>query len=351
MFLAVHAVPGEALAQLDHRCRARLAEQLVELHHRFGHGASLAYGLHTGRVQILLGTENGLARLDRDGHLDWIAKGRVRTINGQWAIIDDAVVAIDEPPTGVHVDPAPLCLASTAAGVLVGTAQARLFVIAPGSQVATPVDSFDRIPTRSQWYTPWGGPPDTRSIARTVDGAALVNVHVGGVWRDAGDGRWTEVIDVESDTHHVVAVDNTLVVAAAVGFGESDDNGRSFTFTTAGLHDSYCRAVAVADGHVLVTASDGPFTKTAAVYRRPLESDAPFVKCERGLPEWFEDNIDTFQLAARRSHVVIGTYDGRVFVSNDAGASWDAVADDLGPIHAVRSAEKGNRGARAGPLH
>jgi hypothetical protein len=197
------------------------------------------------------------------------------------------------------------------------------------------VQSFDQIPTRDQWYTPWGGPPDTRSIARTADGAALVNVHVGGVWRDGGDGSWTEVIDVDSDTHHVLAVDHDVVVAAAVGFGRSEDNGRTFRFTTHGLHASYCRAVAIANGYVLVTASTGPFTKQGAVYRRPLDSDEPFVRCVNGLPEWFEDNIDTFQLSARGAEVAIGTYDGRLFHSRDAGASWTQLADGLDPIRCV----------------
>ena len=302
-----------------------------------GHGASFAYNPHTGSVQILLGTANGLARLDgapaRD--LEWLTKGDVRTIGGRWAIVDEAVVAVDEPDLVIPVDPKPLCLAATAAGVLVGTAEARLFVLPPGARTAEPVRSFDQIPTRDQWYTPWGGPPDTRSIARTADGAALVNVHVGGVWHDRGDDTWSEVIDVDADTHQVLAVDHRVVVAAAIGFGESDDNGNSFRFTTDGLHASYCRAVAIADGYVLVTASTGPFTKQGAVYRRPLDSDAPFARCWAGLPEWFEGNIDTFQLAAKGATVVIGTYDGQLFVSGDAGASWRLVADDLDRINAV----------------
>ena len=36
--LRVHAVRAEALAQLDHRGRARVVEQLVDHHHVTGHG-------------------------------------------------------------------------------------------------------------------------------------------------------------------------------------------------------------------------------------------------------------------------------------------------------------------------
>ena len=288
-------------------------------------------------MQIVLGTANGLARFDGTaGHdLELLAKGDVRTVAGRWAIVDDSLVAVDDPDVVIPVDPKPWCLAATAAGVLVGTAEARLFVLPPGERSVQPVRSFDQIPTRDEWYTPWGGPPDTRSIARTADGAALVNVHVGGVWHDRGDAGWTEVIDVDADTHQVLAVDHHVVVAAAIGFGESDDNGRTFRFTADGLHASYCRAVAVADGQVLVTASTGPFTKQGAVYRRPLDRDEPFVRCWAGLPEWFEGNIDTFQLAAKGATVVVGTHDGQLFVSHDAGATWRLTAEGLDPINCV----------------
>ena len=200
------------------------------------------------------------------------------------------------------------------------------------------VESFDRIPTRDEWYTPWGGPPDTRSITVSSDDDVLVNVHVGGVWRARpADGAWEEVIDVENDTHQVLAAEDgqTVAVAAAVGYGQSDDGGRTFSWTTDGLHDTYCRAVAIADDVVLVSASTGPFTRHAAVYLRAVDDTGRFVRCDNGLPEWFESNIDTFQLAASGSVAAIGTDAGQLFVSQDAGASWDLLVDGLGPVRSV----------------
>jgi hypothetical protein len=99
-----------------------------------------------------------------------------------------------------------------------------------------------------------GGPPDTRSITVAADGTPFVNVHVGGVWRGDDDGEWREVIDVDHDTHQILAADDAVVAAAAVGYGQSNDGGRTFSWSTDGLHDTYCRAVAIADGIVLVTA-------------------------------------------------------------------------------------------------
>jgi hypothetical protein len=290
-------------------------------------------------VDITIGTEHGLARLGAGGDVEWLLEGDVSVIDRRWAVVDGKeVVAVDDVR---HVIPAPLaalCFASSPSRLLIGTPEAHLLDVAEGSTEAAVIESFDRIPTRNEWYTPWGAPPDTRSIAIAQDGTALVNVHVGGVWRDEGDGTWREVVDVDSDTHQVLAADDgsdVIVIAAAIGFGASTDGGRTFSWTADGLHDTYCRAVAVAGDVVLVSASTGPFTRNAAVYVRALDSTDPFVRCDDGLPEWFDSNIDTFQLAARHTAVAIGTGAGQVFVSQDAGASWDLAADGLGAVRSV----------------
>lgn len=273
-------------------------------------------------------------------------------MSGDWAIVGpDSLMRSDND---VAASSAPLLAQSLTAlpdgGALVGTEQARLLRVAADGSV-TPVESFDAIPTRDDWYTPWGAPPDTRSLAVTADNVALVNVHVGGVWRgeltDAGavsvsdsdsvsasGSTWTEVVAVDDDTHCVVAAPSgsRAVIAAAVGFGSSVDGGRTFTWTDNGLHSSYCRAVALCGDYVLVTASDGPFTKHGAIYRRPITSDAPFERCTNGLPEWFPYNIDTFQLSAADGTAVFGTNDGEVYVSEDEGSTWALAAKDLPPI-------------------
>lgn len=232
------------------------------------------------------------------------------------------------------------CLAAADDGVLVGTSEAHVLRLdgggggaaAGGRPALTPDASFDAIPTRDQWYTPWGGPPDTRSLA--ADGRAMfVNVHVGGVWRSAGDG-WEEKIEVDADTHQVAVAGGRVLVAAAVGFAESTDGGETFEWSTDGLHATYARAVALAGGTVLLTTSTGPWTKQAAVYRRDVEG-GPFRKAHDGLPEWFTANIDTFCLAASGSTAAFGTDDGEVHVSTDAGRSWEQAASGLPPVRCV----------------
>src|SRR5207247_7541735 len=133
---------------------------------------------------------------------------------------------------------------------------------------------YRRAPGRNDWTTPWGGPPDTRSLA--ADGNALyANVHVGGILRSTDAGtNWAPTIDVDADVHQVVAgFDDAgrVLAATAEGLAVSNDGGDTWAFETEGLGATYSRAAAVAGDVVLASASRGPRGDGAAVYRRPLE--------------------------------------------------------------------------------
>ena len=262
----------------------------------------------------------------------------VTAVSGQWALVGDRqVVSLQSGVETKLEGPRAWCVLDAGDRLYVGTAEARLFGGASTTADLAPVESFDRIETRDEWYTPWGAPPDTRSLAVGPDGTLFVNVHVGGVWRRSTDDRWTEVISVDADTHQVVADADrrTVVAAAAVGFGRSVDGGVTWDWATDGLHATYCRAAAIAGATTLVTASTGPGSRQGAIYRRPLGDDGSFEKCRTGLPEWFPFNLDTGQLAASGDEVVLGTADGRVYRSSDAGATWDLVADDLPQVRTI----------------
>ena len=287
-------------------------------------------------MTVLLGTERGLLSLD-GGRENRFAGDPIAAISGDWVLIGERKLASLASGAEAKLEgPSAWCLLDTGERMYVGTAGARLFAGSSTSAELAPVESFDRIPTRDEWYTPWGAPPDARSLA---DGPAglLVNVHVGGVWLQTDDDRWHEVVSVDADTHQVVAdVDQGVAVAAAaIGFGRSLDGGTTWDWTSDGLHATYCRAVAISGDTALVTASTGPRTRQGAVYRRSLRGDGPFAKAHNGLPEWFPFNLNTFQLAAAGDVVVLGTEDGRVYRSSDAGASWKLAADGLSPVHVV----------------
>lgn len=231
------------------------------------------------------------------------------------------------------------CLAVTAGGLFVGTAGARLFRL-EGHGLAR-VEAFEQVEGRREWYTPWGDPPDTRSISGDPAGAIYVNVHVGGVVRSGDGGRsWRPTLDIETDVHQVLCHPvrpGLVLVAAAVGFGVSEDGGGSWRFETRGLHGRYLRAVAVTgDGDdVLVSASTGPRGRRAAVYRARLGRPVEFRRCTRGLPEWFEGNIETACLAASGRRAAFGIEEGTVYLSPDAGESWESIAKGLPPVQCV----------------
>jgi hypothetical protein len=274
---------------------------------------------------LLIGTNEGLVDLDTghtliDGHAvtglapgsrDWhvLLDGRVVVrLGGQEAMTVGELPADDGQSLAVLGD----------GTVLVGRTGARLAIV--GAQ-AREVSAFERVPERDHWKNPANPTPDTRSMATSGD-VLWVNVHVGGLWRSADLGQsWQGVIEPGADIHEVRAENGSVAVAAAVGFGWSVDGGKSWSWTTEGLHGSYLRAVCLDGACAYVSASDGPFTKRGAVYRARLGSE--FVQCAGGLPEWFPANVDTGHLDAAGGRVVIGFGD-RVYVSQDDGESWHA---------------------------
>ena len=214
------------------------------------------------------------------------------------------------------------CVLPVDGGVLVGTANARMAFARPGS--VEMLTSFDDAEGRDRWYTPWGGPPDTRSMSAAPGGNVFANVHVGGILRARDpQGTWEPTIDIDADVHQVLAdpaKPGHVVAATALGLAESLDGGDSWRFITDGLHAAYARAVALDGEELFMTASVGPRGGRAAVYRLP-PGEVGFLKCTAGLPEWFGQNIDSHWLAAAGGTVVFAA-EGRMFVSEDGAGSW-----------------------------
>lgn len=296
-------------------------------------------------ARILVGTKDGLHEFDQSGRPGTVQFSRreVTALAPEgwnfWAVIDGREIwHTAGEPWWFHVgDLEGLrgnCLADTRAGVIIGTSEAHLYRVA-GEGVQN-VAGFDEIDGRSKWYTPWGGPPDSRSITED-DQAVFVNVHVGGIvrTRDQGD-TWEPTIDIDADVHKVWASDGRVLAAGAHGLGVSTDRGETWTTRTEGLHATYCRGVAVCGESVLVSASTGPRGGRAAVYRGTLDGPS-FERVQQGLPEWFEDNIDSYWLDAIPSGelAAFGTSDGRLFASTNQGATWAEVASDLPTIRCV----------------
>lgn len=298
---------------------------------------------------LLVGTADGLLDLALDGTEErrTLDGSDVVAVSGEWAIANDEVIALDSgAPAVMPHDLVPRCLLALDGGrALVGTSDARLLVV--GGPEGTREDAlFDRVPERDDWSTPWGGPPDIRSLALDGESGPYVGVHVGGVWRRDPDD-WVEIVASDADDHQVVCAGDTVAVAAGIGIGQSTDRGDTWHWSDDGLHGRYSRAVVIADDWLLAGASTGPASTEAALYRRPLgDPEAPFTRCgatsgdadarERGgLPGSFSHNIDTFELAAAGPLVALGTPTGELYVSEDAGESWRCIAEALPGVHCV----------------
>jgi len=215
----------------------------------------------------------------------------------------------------------------------VGRTGARLATVGPHGELRD-VSAFQAVPGRDGWGNPANPTPDTRTMAAGPK-RWWVNVHVGGVWWSDDDGEtWHGAVEPAADVHEVrTGTDGRVAVAAAVGFGWSGDDGESWSWTTDGLHAHYLRAVALDNDTAFVSASDGPFTKRGAVYRSRLGSS--FVRCEAGLPQRFEGNIDSGHLDAADDRVALGFGD-HVYVSEDKGQTWRVAAVLPEPVTAVR---------------
>jgi hypothetical protein len=296
---------------------------------------------------LLVGTAEGLHELTGGGASQAIhlAAHEVTAFaqgdDAQWAISDGELLWRSEAGNGWepvgHVDGQRAnCLCPMPSRLLVGTAEAHLLRLTGGA--LEPVKSFGQVEGREDWYTPWGGPPDVRSVSRSDDGTIYANVHVGGIVRSRDDGAsWEPTIDIDADVHEVLAPagHGRLVVAAcARGLTGSDDGGDTWIIETDGLHATYCRAVAVGDGTLYLSASLGPRGGRAALYRIPI-TGGRFEKCSDGLPEWFSSNINTACVAATGSEVAFGTEDGSVFLSRDSGRTWEEWASGLPPVRCV----------------
>jgi hypothetical protein len=284
-------------------------------------------------VRWVVGTQDGLVGSDGEA---WLVGREVTALasdaNGWLVLMEGSEVlrlqGDEVDPLGEVAEETGRCLQPVPGAVLVGTAEARLAMIKDGAVAV--VRSFDEAQGREAWYTPWGGPPDTRSLARSADGTLFANVHVGGILRaKTPEGVWSPTIDIDADVHQVLTdhLDPGHVVAAtARGLAESRDGGVTWRFADEGLYAPYARAVALDGERLYLSASNGPRGGRAGVYRREPGATV-FEKCGGGLPEWFGGNVDSHRLAAAGGTALFGTEDGNAFLSEDGGDSWRKVLD------------------------
>jgi hypothetical protein len=119
-----------------------------------------------------------------------------------------------------------------------------------------------------------------------------------------------------------------VVAAAAVGLCISRDSGASWRVHAEGLDATYCRAVAVPDEAILVSASEGPRGHQSAVYRTNIHATERFER----VTQWIDGNVDSHALDAVGTDAAFGTPRGEVYESTDSGATWVRRHHGLAPV-------------------
>lgn len=251
-----------------------------------------------------------------------------------WALVDGTDV-VRVTPDGTEAvarltDGRGLCIHEHRGAVFVGGKDAHLWRLEGGDLVR--VASFDEAPTRDQWSTPWGGPPDVFSMA-SHDNDLYVSVHVGGILHSDDDGQtWQPTIDLHDDVHQVVTDDAGTVWAATGrrGLARSTDKGHTWQYFDKGLHATYLLAVAVTDAGVLVSAQSGHAGSDTAVYLLADDHFEPVTGLP--VPLW---GISPRNAAASGAHAALVTDDGAVHLSDDEGRTWQRLAGRVDGPHGV----------------
>jgi hypothetical protein len=299
------------------------------------------------RPPLIVGTTQGLLLLETEPQME-LAGHDITAIasspTGGWVITDHHIIWHRDPNDKWHevasVSDVQLnCLLPLKDAIWVGTSGACLIRMKNGNLQR--INCFESVEGRNEWYTPWGDPPDVRSLAVSSAGTLYVNVHVGGILRSDDQGQtWQPTIDFQADVHEVCTITDRpdwVLAATAEGLALSEDRGDTWHFDRKNLHGAYARAVAVCGETILLSASTGPHTGKAALYRRPLSQSGNFEKCEQGLPKWFANNINTGTLTTANHFAAFGTQEGEIFGSSDAGQSWRSMATGLAPIRCLAS--------------
>ena len=297
-------------------------------------------------MNLLIGTRDGLRTADAT--LLGLDGRSVRALAGRpddaWIVVDGREVwrlehcRLTMAAAAAPGDPALTCAVPTSTSVLVGTDGAYLRNL--DGPALRSVAGFDQAEGREQWFTPWGGPPATRSMAIDDEGGLYANVHVGGVLRSDDDAEtWqATALDIRADAHQVIAPaghDGLLLAATSRGLAISRDRGDSWDMDARGLHATYARAVALSGSTILLSVARGPGGQDAALFRRSLDGTEPFGRCRDGLPDHFDGNIDTHGLVADGPNAALAGPDGALYCSADSGQTWRRTLTGLPAVYAL----------------
>ena len=247
-----------------------------------------------------------------------------------------------------------------------GVMPAALYRTRDGGETWQPLDGLNRHPSRAEWWEGGGGlylhtivlPPDR-------PGRIYAGISVPGLFRsDDGGETWTPVNEgvdaiynpeakiahpgVHRCLHKVVlhpADSGILFQQNHMGVFRSDDAGERWRRIDAGLPSSFGFPIAVGadpNGPIFVVPQDECDLRTVdhlAVWRS-VDGGATWIEGRDGLPAGRLNVLREAMATDARSPsgVYLGTTEGGLYASVNAGQTWSTLAEDLPRICSVKVA-------------
>jgi photosystem II stability/assembly factor-like uncharacterized protein len=286
-----------------------------------------------GTVAYLAAAGNAVYALTRDGAL-WARMG-----GADWRLVNERPVP--DEAWSMAADP------RLPGRLYLGVSPALLYRSDDGGASWTACDSVKRIPGYERWtFPPPPHIPHVRSIAPDprVPGAVYIGVEEGGVYRSADGGETWESLNegLYWDVHTVTPAPDgaRLHATTGVGYHRSDDGGRHWRHITAGLDRGYTVPLVIAPEQpdrlfTAAAASPPPGWRAganAALYRSD-DGGEHWTRLERGLPSRFDTMVR--ELAVDEAGRVYAAAGHALYVSADAGETWRQIAADLPAIRAL----------------
>ena len=233
-------------------------------------------------------------------------------------------------PTGIEDPIASLLLIrEEPMTLLIGTDEgAYVYRLIEGEGPAERIQTFDALECRKDWYTPWGGPPAVRTLAKTNDGFCYADIHVGSIMRSPDEGvSWEPVApELNKDVHQVAtcpADDNKVFANTANGVYVSSDRGNSWINRIEGLPVRYGTAIAVdpADPNLMI----------ASVQKGPRGGGAWLCRSDNGGESWTQLNDQLTEETGRISTGCIAFTDDEtawaaigktLYIGHDKATKW-----------------------------
>ncbi|MDE0012942.1 MAG: hypothetical protein OXU36_17480 [Candidatus Poribacteria bacterium] len=223
-------------------------------------------------------------------------------------------------PTGIKDPIASLLLIrENPLTLLIGTDEgAYVYRLVGEEGPAERIVAFDELSCREEWYTPWGGPPAVRTLAKTQDGFCYADIHVGSIMRSHDEGiSWEPVTpELHKDVHQVTtcpADDNRVYANTQNGVYVSADRGHSWENRIEGLPVRY--------GTTIAAHPTDPDLLIATVQNGPRGGGAWLCRSENGGRTWTQLNDQLTESIDRIST-------GCIAFTSD-GTAWAAIGKTL----------------------